>query len=131
MPDHPLTRYLDADEAALAERWQRLEAWIEARFGEAPSIEKILFLVGVQVRGRGFQPDLDKDAKQSLIMEGTYGVFETLGVYRRVGMETDDAWIWERLLEPPPGLSVDQQEKLLKTAILHYFDDVFSLFDDA
>ena len=131
MPDHPLQPHLDADDEALEARWQRLEHWIEARFGEAPSIEKILFLVGIQMRGRGFEPDLDKDAKQSLIMEGTYGVFETLGVYQRVGMEADEAWIWERLVEAPPGLSVDAQEKLLKTAILRYFDDVLAVSDDA
>lgn len=131
MPDHPLTAYLDADADALDARWTLLESWIAARFGEAPSIEKILFLVGVQLRGRGFQPDLDKDAKQSLIMEGTYGVFETLGVYRRVGLEADAAWIWERLLDAPPGLSVEQQEKLLKIAILRYFEDVLPIPDDA
>ncbi len=122
---NPLLAYLDADDEALEARWRRLQAWIRARFGREPNIEGILFLVGIQSRGRGFEPELEKDAKQSLIMEGTYCVFEALGVYERVGMEQDGHWIWQRVLDHPPGLSVEQQEKLLRTAILHYFDDVF------
>ena len=101
-----------------------MQAWIEERFGKEPTIEEILFLVGIQSRGYGFEPDLDKDAKEGLIMEGTYCVFETLGVYERIGMEKDGYWIWERQIDHPPNLSVDEQEKLLRTAILRYFKDL-------
>ena len=121
---HPLLADLEADEAVLEARWERLQGWIEQRFGKAPAIEEILFLVGIQARGYGFEPDLDKEAKQGLIMEGTYCVFETLGVYERVGMEKDGSWIWERRIDHPPNLSVDEQEKLLRTAILRYFEDL-------
>ncbi len=123
---NPLLDYLDLDDAALEARWRHLEQWIRARFGKAPGIEGILFLVGVQSRGRGFEPELEKDAKQSLIMEGTYCVFEALGVYERVGMEEDGHWIWQRVIDHPPGLSVEQQEKLLRAAILRYFEDVIA-----
>lgn len=123
--ESPLQPYLDADDAALDRRWQRLVTWIRTRFNKEPDIEAILFLIGVQTRGRGFEPELDRDVKESLVMEGTYCVFETLGVYERVGMEADGSWIWERVLDAPSGLSIEQQEKLLKTAILRYFDDVF------
>ena len=107
----------------VSSRWRRLQAWLGERFGAQPGLEGILFLVGIQARGYGFEPDLDKDAKQALIMEGTYCVFETLGVYERVGMEQEGHWIWKRLIAQPPNLSIDDQEKLLRTAILQYFDD--------
>lgn len=120
---NPLLAHLDADESELEEEWHRLQAWLQSRFGKEPGIEGVLFLIGIQSCGRGFEPNLGKEAKQALIMEGTYCVFETLGIYARVGMEEDGNWIWERLIDQPPGLSVDDQEKLLRTAILRYFDD--------
>ena len=122
--DSPLQPYLDADAAALEARWERLVGWIQARFGKAPDLEAILFLVGVQSRGRGFEPDLDRDVKEALVMEGTYRVFATLGIYEQVGMEADGSWIWERVVDAPSGLSIKEQENLLKTAILRYFDDI-------
>ncbi len=127
--DNPLLAYLDADAADLEARWQQLQAWIDERFGGEAGIEGILFLIGVQARGRGFEPDLEKEAKERLIMEGAYCVFETLGVYERVGMEADGHWIWQRRIDHPPNLSVEQQETLLKTAILRYFDNQRDLSD--
>ncbi len=127
--DNPLLAYLDADAADLEARWQRLQAWIDQRFGGEAGIEGILFLIGVQARGRGFEPDLEKEAKERLIMEGAYCVFETLGVYERVGMEADGHWIWQRRIDHPPNLSVEEQETLLKTAILRYFDNQRDLSD--
>ena len=121
---HPLQPYLDADPAVLDARWTDLQAWVQARFQREPTIEAILFLVGIQSQGRGFQPDLEKEAKEALVMEGTYCAFAALGIYETVGVEEDGSWIWERTLDPPPDLDVDAQEHLLKTAILHYFDDV-------
>ena len=104
-------------------RWDRLQGWLDERFGREAGIEGILFLIGVQTRGRGFEPDLEKEAKERLIMEGAYRVFETLGLYERVGMEADGHWIWQRRANHPPNLSVDEQETLLRTAILAYFDN--------
>ncbi|HMB92698.1 MAG TPA: hypothetical protein VKP65_17740 [Rhodothermales bacterium] len=118
-----LQPYLDADDAELAVRWSSLEQWLTARFGKTPDIESILFLIGIQARGRGFEPELEKDAKQSLIMEGTYHAFAALGIYERIGMEADGHWIWERVIDHPPDLSVEAQEKLLKIAILQYFEE--------
>lgn len=125
----PLLAYLEADAAGLEARWQRLQAWIGARFGKEADIEGILFLIGVQTRGRGFEPDLEKEAKERLIMEGAYCVFETLGVYERVGMEADGHWIWQRRMDHPPNLSVDEQETLLRAAILRYFDHQLEVSD--
>ena len=121
--DHPLQRYLEANDAELAVHWKALEQWFAARFGKTPDIEGMLFLMGIQARGRGFEPELEKDAKQSLIMEGTYHAFAALGIYEHVGMEADGHWIWERVIDHPPDLSVEAQEKLLKTAILQYFEE--------
>ena len=121
---NPLLAYLDVEAASLEARWRHLQAWIIERFGKEAGIEGILFLVGVQERGRGFEPDLEKEAKERLIMEGTYCVFETLGIYERVGLEADGHWVWERRIDPPSALSIDEQETLLRIAILRYFDNL-------
>ncbi|GIV58614.1 MAG: hypothetical protein D6746_06765 [Bacteroidetes bacterium] len=121
MSDDPLLALLDIDDADVAARWQRLDAWMQRRFGRPAGLEATLFLIGLQTHGTGFQPDLEKDRKQSLIMEGTYCAFETLGLYERVGMNEDGFWIWART-RPLPELDVEAQEKLLRLAILRYFE---------
>lgn len=113
------------DDAELEARWERLQSWLKARFGRDTGIEAVLFLVGVQSRGHGYEPKLRKEVKQDLIMEGTYSVFEKLGFYERVGMDEHGNWIWERVVPEIPKLPIDDQEKLLRIAILAYFDEVF------
>ena len=121
--EQALRDILEVDGEALSARWRRLQAWLSQRFGRDADIEGILFLVGVQELGRGYAPGLNKGAKEQLVMEGTYCVYETLGFYERIGMEADGHWIWEERLAPPPDLSEDEQETLLRSAVLRYFDN--------
>lgn len=116
-----IRRLLDAEDASFDERWESLQSWLRDRFGREVGLEGILFLIGVQSRGRGYQPELEKEEKQDVIMEGTYCAFETIGLYERVGLDENGFWIWERSVDRFPQLSVDNQEKLLKHGILNYF----------
>lgn len=118
-----LRALLASYDAGTDERWEELCRNLEKSFGRDVTVEAILFLIGIQTRGRGFEPDLERDKKQDVIMEGTFSAFASLGVYERVGMENDGAWIWERVADPVPDLPVDDQEKLLRLAILKYFED--------
>lgn len=120
----PVRPFLDVDEDALNERWETLREWLQKRFERDSGIESILFLIGIQSRGRGFEPKLQKELKQDIIMEGTYCAFEKLGLYERVGMDEDGAWLWERCVPQVEKLSVEEQEKLLRVAILAYFEDI-------
>ncbi len=104
-------------------RWNGLIKWLETTYGREITLEAILFLIGIQTRGRGFEPELERDRKQDVIMEGTFSAFASLGVYEQVGMEDNGAWIWERVADPVPELPVEEQEKLIKLAVLRYFDD--------
>lgn len=116
-------KLLAMDDAALDREWQQLEVWIETRFKRTATIEAILFLMGIQSRGHGYEPRLEKEVKQALIMEGTYCAFEQVGIYEKVGADAYGHWIWERVGPPVPKLPIDQQEKLLRIAILRYFKD--------
>ena len=114
---------LQTDSDALAARWQRLQGQLGPRFGEDElKLEAILFLIGIQSTGRGYEPELEKETKQDLIMEGTYCAFETLDLYERIGADEEGRWIWERTPTPLPKLDVEDQEKLLRLAVLRYFD---------
>ena len=119
-------RSLEIDDLELAARWKDLLTWLEHKFERQTGIESALFLIGIQSRGQGYQPKLSKKAKQELIMEGTYCVFETLGIYRRVGTDEKSRIIWRKVNTFIPMLSLDEQEKLLKVAILAYFDKIRS-----
>jgi hypothetical protein len=119
--DAIVRRWLDTFEEGGEERWEALQGRLQTQFERQITIEAVLFLVGIQTRGRGFEPKIHRDRKQDIIMDGTFTVFESIGFYRRVGMESDGAWIWERCVTPGPGLTVEEQESLLKVAILEYF----------
>lgn len=121
MVSSPIEEQLAVDDDDVSRRWGRLVAKVGAQFGREPDIEALLFLIGVRSVGRGYEPELPKERKQSLIMEGSYLAFETLGVYSRVGMERNGFWIWEKNFDLPK-LSVDDQEKLLQIGILNYFE---------
>ena len=118
---HP---FLEQDDSILAKRWEELLSWLEQRFGRQAGIESILFLIGIQSRGRGFEPRLSKKAKQDLIMEGTHCAFESVGLYRRIGTNKKGHILWERTGPVVPKLPLPEQEKLLQIAILSYFDTI-------
>jgi hypothetical protein len=124
MPN-PIATLLGTDDAQVSARWRQLEKRFERQFGRGAGVESALFLIGVQARGRGYEPALSKEGKQDLIMEGTYRAFETLGLYRRVVGYQNGRTLWEKTASWPPSLSIDAQEKLLKLAILGYFDTVW------
>lgn len=124
MTDDPIRRHLEADDEALEARWEKLQQWLQARFGRETGIEATLFLIGIHAQGRGFEPKLQKEAKQDLIMEGTCCAFEKLGLYERIGMEEDGRWVWARTVPQIPKLPIEAQEKLLRLGILAYFDEV-------
>jgi len=123
-----VSQQLAIDDETLENRWKALSAEIEARFGRTPDVDAYLFLIGVQSVGRGYEPDLPKERKQSLIMEGSYLAMETFGIYSRVGMERNGFLIWEKEIDLPQ-LSVEEQEKLLRIGILNYFEET-SLGDE-
>ena len=114
--------YQEIDDEELTRRWTELLTWVRRRFDKEAGIESILFLIGIQSRGQGYQPKLSKKAKQDLIMEGSYCVFETLGLYKRVGIDEKGHNIWAQSNTVNQVLTLPEQEKLLKVAILTYFD---------
>ncbi|MFV1980078.1 MAG: hypothetical protein ACC655_02905 [Rhodothermia bacterium] len=121
MTHERVKQLVDVSDDEHQQRWSTLVSDIESRFGRMPDVDAVLFLIGVQSVGRGYEPDLPKERKQSLIMEGSYLAFETIDLYRRMGLERNGFWIWEKMTNLPK-LSTEDQEKLLQIGILNYFD---------
>ena len=116
-----LADLLAVDEAEADRRWARVEAWAEARFGKASaSLEGVLFLIGLQAAGRAYEPRLERDEKERIIIEASLVVFEAAGAYRRVGMDAEGTWIWERTVVWPDALAPEAQERLLRLALAAY-----------
>ena len=116
-----LTDLLALDEAEAERRWAVVEAWAHARFGkESASLEGVLFLIGLHGAGRGYEPRMERDEKERLIVEASLLVFEAVGGYRRVGMDAEGAWIWERTDAWPEALTAEAQERLLRVAVAAY-----------
>ena len=122
----PISSKLAIADDVLDARWSSVERFVTERFGKEASIEGILFLIGIQSRGRGFEPEMAKETKQDTIMEGTFCAFEKLGIYERVGVDEQGFWLWERAVESIPSLPIEEQEKLLKLGIICYFDEELS-----
>ncbi len=117
---------VDAEEAA--RRWARVEAWAAARFGkDGASLEGVLFLIGLQAAGRAYEPRMERDEKEQLVVEASLVVFEAVGGYRRVGMDAAGAWIWERTQAWPAVLDADAQERLLRLALAAYLAPYLAL----
>jgi hypothetical protein len=124
---YPIDELLSISDGDLEDRWAAVLDFVHRRFGrQEAGIDPVLFLIGIQSRGRGFEPNLEKEVKQSLIMEGSFCALAAVGMYERVGIEHDGAWIWERVGPEIPALGIDDQERLLKIAIVRYFDEFVS-----
>ena len=130
MSANRIQQLLQSADAELQGRWEDLQRWIQARFDREASIEAALFLIGIQSRGRGYEPALEREIKQSIIMEGTCCAFELLGLYERVGLDEDGAWIWKCTVEDMPQLTIEQQEKLLKLGMVRFFEQELAALSD-
>ena len=117
--EDPVAGSLSVSDEELERAFEEIRQNLSARFGDAIGIEGMLFLIGVQERGIGFHPKLRKERKQDLIMHGTHCVMETLGIYKRREVARGEM-TWERSVDLPE-LTVEEQEKLLRVAIVRYF----------
>ena len=104
----------------LKDRWKLLTEKLSEQFGEAPDLQTVLFLIGVQELGRGYQK-FSKEEKQDLMHIATCALLSQFGYYELEGVD-DEGWPhWKPLSKLPP-LKLGHQEQLLTQAALDYFD---------
>ena len=105
------------------EVWKDVEKFFVENFQteKNPPIETLLFLIGIQELGSGKQK-YSKDDKVNLIHIAVCGLLEPFGFYEFEDYD-DDGWPMYNQLEELPELKPNEQQLLMKKAIIQYFID--------
>jgi hypothetical protein len=114
-----LRPYIINMDAELEKEWQLIVKQLGSRFGEEIDFKGILFLIGVQELGKGFAK-YNKQQKTELMHVAVCSLLEGYGYYTFVGKD-EEGWPHWTLNESLPSLKPMEQERLIKQAIVLYF----------
>lgn len=102
-------------------RWRDLASALTKRFDSGPlDLNAILFLIGVQELGQHAR-EFKKDEKVNLMHIAICVVLMPYGYYQELGRDAD-GWPHFERAKALPLLSAEEQERLMKEAVLGYFD---------
>lgn len=104
----------------LEKRWRDLVQEISVNFEEKLDLQSILFLIGLQELNLGYQK-LKKDQKIEVMHIAICTLLEPYGYYEFVGKD-DDGWPHFENKQSLPPLNEEEQEEMIKEAILDYFE---------
>jgi len=100
-------------------QWQKTLKQISSQFGEELDVKGILFLIGVQELGQG-RKVFSKDQKLELMHIAVCSLLEDYGYYIYEGKDAD-GWPHWKSTEKLPALKPMEQERLIKQAVVLYF----------
>lgn len=103
--------------------WNNVVHIVSQRFGggETLDIDAIIFLIGVQELGKGFQK-FKKDDKLNVMHIAICRLLEPYGYYTYEGKDKD-GWPQYTKVENLPFLKAGEQSVLMKEAIVKYFEE--------
>ncbi|MDG1380654.1 MAG: hypothetical protein P8P45_00620 [Flavobacteriales bacterium] len=101
------------------QQWRALLNALEQRFGGGMDLQDILYLVGVQELGKGFQK-FKKQEKMDLMHVAVCTVLTPQGFYKFVGRD-DDGWPHFESQISLPELEPKAQDALIRRALIDYF----------
>ena len=103
-------------------KWKELQERLAKDFDtDTPDIKVVLFLIGVQELGKGPRK-FSKRQKEELMHIANCRLFSELGFYELEGLD-QDGWPHWRLVKPIPSYTLLEQEMLLKSLIVTYFEE--------
>ena len=106
-------------------RYKQLQERLAADFDtDTPDIKVMLFLIGVQELGQG-PKKFSKRQKEELMHIANCKLFSKLGFYELEGLD-QDGWPHWKLVKPIPAYTLLEQELIIKTLIVDYFDEVLN-----
>ena len=109
--------------AEINKKWGILQDKIAADFdGEKPDIKVMLFLIGVQELGKG-PKKFSKRQKEELMHIANCRLFSQMGFYELEGQD-QDGWPHWKLIKPIPNYTLLEQELLIKSLIVDYFEEL-------
>ncbi len=102
--------------------WLAVLKKVQERFGKKPDLQALLFLIGIQELGQ--LPDkFSKEQKQDLMHIAVCHLLSGPGYYRYLGRD-EDGWPHYEATTNLPQMTPDEQERLLKRQVIHYFADI-------
>lgn len=109
--------------AEINKKWSNLQSVIARTFDtDIPDIKVMLFLIGVQELGKGAL-EFSKREKEELMHIATCRLFSSLGFYELSGLD-EQGWPHWKLINPIPNYTLMEQEMIIKSLIIDYFEDV-------
>ena len=109
--------------ALINKKWSELQTRTAEQFEtEKPDIKVMLFLIGVQELGKG-PLKFNKRQKEELMHIATCRLFSAMGFYELEGLD-QDGWPHWRLVKAIPNYTLLEQEMILKSLIIDYFEDI-------
>jgi len=110
-----------ARDLEMERNWNALLSKLQVHFGKKPAdLNSLLFLIGVQELGRGRQ-HFSKEEKRDLMHIAICKMLSYSGFYELEGKD-EDGWPHWKLVKKLPHFDLLDQEKLLKSHILQYFE---------
>lgn len=104
-------------------KWGELQQRIANEFdNEKPDIKVMLFLIGVQELGRGPRK-FSKRQKEELMHIATCKLLSYMGFYELEGLD-QDGWPHWKLVKTVPNYTLLEQELLMKSLIVTYFEEI-------
>lgn len=110
-----------------AREWQALLIHLEGKFSKRPDMNGVLFLVGLNVLGRG--PDeFSKEQKQDLMHIAVCELLSFAEFYEFSGRDAQ-GWPHYTLLRSPQCMSLAEQEAVLRACAVEYFKEADTDFN--
>ena len=109
--------------ADINNRFNELQLRIAGEFdNEKPDVKVLLFLIGVQELGQG-PKKFSKRQKEELMHIATCKLFSQMGFYELEGLD-QDGWPHWKLVKTIPNYTLLEQEMIMKSLIIAYFDSL-------
>ncbi|RKR81179.1 hypothetical protein BDD43_1323 [Mucilaginibacter gracilis] len=122
--DAPTLKYIcQMKPAEVNIKWTELQNRIAQDFDtDIPDIKVMLFLIGVQELGQG-PKKFSKRQKEELMHIANCKLFSKLGFYELEGLD-QDGWPHWKVVTAIPNYTLLEQEMIIKSLIIDYFDEV-------
>ena len=104
----------------LESKWRKTIQKISKNFDDQLDIQAILFLIGLQELNIDIKK-LTKDQKIEVIHVGLCTILSPYGYYNKVGVD-NEGWPHFENVKKLPNVEQNQQEQIIKEAIIDYFD---------
>ncbi len=110
------------DKDKIQAQFKELQTRLKEQFKRQPSLDAILFIIGMNAIGKG-NIAYDREEKMNLLHVAHCTVFALSGYYE-LERTDDDGWPHFKALKQYPAMELMEQELFLKEHILKYFESI-------